>query len=92
MGPKPSRASVTVPQHLPPLSERAAKSLVAILAKSLTDTTAADGCDSGFELEVDPEGRLDPAERARRAEHPRKAHLTHLAHTSAKTRRRRSSS
>src|SRR3954469_6659569 len=34
---------------------------------------------SRFEREVDPEGVLDPRERARRAEHARKAYFTRLA-------------
>ena len=32
-----------------------------------------------FELEVDPDGLLDPTERARRAESARKAYFTRLA-------------
>jgi len=32
-----------------------------------------------FEREVDPDGQLEPAERARRAEHARKAYMTGLA-------------
>lgn len=41
-----------------------------------------------FEKEVDPEGELDPNERARRAEHALKAHMTGLALKSAKARRK----
>lgn len=41
-----------------------------------------------FEHEVDPDGLLDPAERARRAEHARKAYMTRLALKSAQARRR----
>lgn len=41
-----------------------------------------------FEREVDPDGVLDPVERARRAEHARKAYFTRLALKSAKARRR----
>jgi hypothetical protein len=40
-----------------------------------------------FEREVDPEGVLDPQERARRAEHARRAYFTRLALASAKARR-----
>jgi hypothetical protein len=40
-----------------------------------------------FEKQVDPEGILEPAERARRAEHARKAHFTRLAYLSARARR-----
>lgn len=43
---------------------------------------------SRFEKEVDPDGKLDPAERARRAEHALKAHMTRLALKSAKARRK----
>ncbi|MGH8975576.1 MAG: hypothetical protein ACRD0C_20510 [Acidimicrobiia bacterium] len=43
---------------------------------------------SRFEREVDPEGVLDPAERARRAEAARKAHFTRLALRSSRARRR----
>ncbi len=43
-----------------------------------------------FENQVDPDGTLDPAERARRAERARKAYFTGLALKSAKARRLRS--
>lgn len=43
-----------------------------------------------FELEVDPDGTLDPAERARRAENARKAHYKRMALASARARRRAS--
>lgn len=43
---------------------------------------------SYFEDEVDPDGVLDPAERARRAEHARKAYFARLALKSAKARRK----
>ena len=39
-----------------------------------------------FEHEVDPEGTLDPGERARRAEHARKAYFLRLALASAHSR------
>jgi hypothetical protein len=42
-----------------------------------------------FEHEVDPDGTLDPAERARRAEHKRKAYFGRLALKSATVRRAR---
>jgi hypothetical protein len=42
-----------------------------------------------FERVVDPDGVLDPIERARRAEHARKAHFTRLALRSAQARRTR---
>lgn len=41
-----------------------------------------------FERQVDPDGALDPAERARRASHLRRAHMARLALKSAKARRR----
>lgn len=43
-----------------------------------------------FETQVDPEGKLAPAERAKRAEAARKLYYTQLAFKSAKARRRRS--
>ena len=54
-------------------SSRTAAARAALLAK--------------FEDEVDPDRKLDPAERARRAEHKRKAHFQRLALASAKARR-----
>lgn len=42
-----------------------------------------------FEREVDPEGKLDPRERAIRAEHARKAYFTRLALKSAQARRKK---
>jgi hypothetical protein len=42
-----------------------------------------------FEREVDPDGVLDPAERARRAEHAETAHFTRMALASAKARRKK---
>lgn len=41
-----------------------------------------------FEREVDPDGVLDPAERAKRAENARKAYYLRLAAKSAASRRR----
>ena len=43
---------------------------------------------SKFEQQVDPDGTLDPVERARRAESARKAHFTRLALLSAQARRK----
>lgn len=40
-----------------------------------------------FEVEVDPDGALPPAERARRAEHARKAYFLRLALKSANARK-----
>lgn len=44
-----------------------------------------------FENEVDPDGVLDPLERAKRAEHARKAYYTRLALKSVQARRKRAS-
>ena len=41
---------------------------------------------SRFEREVDPEGVLEPRERARRAEHAKKAYFLKLAQASSKAR------
>lgn len=41
---------------------------------------------SRFEREVDPDGVLEPQERARRAEHAKKAYFTRLALASSKAR------
>lgn len=43
-----------------------------------------------FDREADPDGTLDPAERARRAAHLRSAHFKRLAMKSAQARRRAS--
>lgn len=43
-----------------------------------------------FEREVDPDGLLEPGERARRAEHARKAHMQRLALKSAAARKKAS--
>ncbi len=45
-----------------------------------------------FEREVDPDGTLEPAERARRASHARSAYYSGLALKSAKARRLRKAS
>ena len=42
-----------------------------------------------FAIQVDPDGLLDPSERARRAEAARKSHMLSLALKSAKARRAR---
>lgn len=41
-----------------------------------------------FAREVDPDGVLDPAERAIRAEHAQRAHMTRMALASARARRK----
>jgi hypothetical protein len=43
---------------------------------------------ASFERAVDPEGKLDPAERAKRAAHARKAHFALLALKSSQARRK----
>lgn len=48
------------------------------------------GFEARFEKLVDPDGVLDPAERARRAESARRAHFIRLAEKSAAARRRAS--
>jgi hypothetical protein len=45
--------------------------------------------DERFEREVDPGGKLPPAERAKRAENARRAHFQRMAFASAKARRAR---
>jgi hypothetical protein len=42
-----------------------------------------------FEHEVDPDGTLDPQERARRAEHARRSYMARLSLAAAKARRTR---
>jgi hypothetical protein len=42
-----------------------------------------------YAREVDPDGTLDPRERARRAEHAMRAHMSYLALRSVQARRRR---
>lgn len=45
--------------------------------------------DAKFEREADPDGTLNPVERAKRAESLRKAHYARMALKSAQARRRR---
>jgi hypothetical protein len=57
----------------------------------LTNTAPATAASMArFERQVDPEGALDPAERAKRADHARRLYYQQLAHKSAKARRRAS--
>lgn len=42
-----------------------------------------------FERQVDPDGTMDPQERARKAEHAMKAHMSKLAMKSAAARKRK---
>jgi hypothetical protein len=55
-----------------------------------TTASARRAFDLRFEREVDPDGLLDPAERARRAKHAKAAYFTRLALKSAKARRKAS--
>jgi hypothetical protein len=57
--------------------------------RSARTANARKAMDKKFELLVDPDGKLPPAERAKRAEHARKAHFKRLALKSAQVRRRR---
>jgi hypothetical protein len=52
---------------------------------------ASPGSDRYWEREVDPDGVLDPVERARRAEHAKKSYVIRLALKSAKARRKATS-
>lgn len=54
-----------------------------------TTTAARAAFNSRWEREVDPDGVLNPAERARRADHAKKAYFLRLALKSAKVRRDR---
>ncbi len=53
---------------------------------STRTTTARRAFMQRFEREVDPDGTMDPAERARRAEHARKAYFLRLALASSRAR------
>jgi hypothetical protein len=45
-----------------------------------------------FDRQVDPEGKMAPAERAKRAESARKAHYARMAYNSVRARRARTES
>lgn len=61
----------------------------AIHSRGLTNTGPARAAFlSRFELAVDPDGTLDPVERAKRADYARRAHFTRMALRSARARRR----
>lgn len=82
-----------MPSHDP--TERALLARLAAHTKwATTDRTAGTAAArqafrDRFERQVDPDGTLDPAERARRAESARKAFYTRLALKSARARRLR---
>jgi len=70
-------------------SLRARVAAHAMHAAGRTSTKAATAAFMAkFEVEVDPDNSLVPAERARRAQHARKAHFYHMALASARKRRR----
>lgn len=56
--------------------------------RSAATTAARAAADNRFERQVDPDGLLDPAERARRAEYAKKAHYLRMALKSAQSRRK----
>lgn len=71
-------------------THRARLAAHALHAKGGTNTgPAREAFLSKFEREVDPDGILEPAERAKRAEHARKAFYARLALKSAQARRKR---
>lgn len=82
-----------------PAKDPAERALIAKLAgharwATVTDPTAATAVArqaalDRFERQVDPDGTLDPADRARRAMHARKAYFARLALKSAQARRAR---
>lgn len=73
-------------------AERSLRSRIAahtLHAKGGTNTTAARAAFlDRFDREVDPDGILEPAERARRAAHARSAYFSRLALKSSQARRR----
>lgn len=71
-------------------SLRARMAAHALHAKGATNTAPARKAFlERFEREVDPDGVLDPQERARRAEHAKKAYFAKLALASSVARRKR---
>jgi len=70
-------------------AQAAAHSLHAQVADPSAHTAPArKAFNDRFDREVDPDGVLDPVERARRAEHARKAYFLKLALKSAQARRK----
>jgi hypothetical protein len=76
-------------------SERSTRARIAAYSRwANTDSKAASEAArrrqmDHFEREVDPDGVLEPAERARRADRARSAHMQRLALASSKARRAR---
>lgn len=72
-------------------TERALRARIAahaMHAAGKTNTAPATAASMArFEREVDPDGILDPEERARRAMHARKAYYTRLSFEAAKAKR-----
>lgn len=61
-------------------------------ARGLTNTKPArEAFEARFEHQVDPEGTLDPQERARRAEHAKRAYMAGLSLKASLARRKRAS-
>ena len=87
---------ISEPTMTDPSSERAKRVLQARMAAHALHARVGDPSAhtaparkvflSRFEREVDPEGVLDPQERARRAEHAKKAYFIRLAAASSKSR------
>lgn len=72
-------------------SLRARLAAHAMHAQGKTNTAPATAASMArFAREVDPDGVLDPVERARRADHARKAYFARLALKSVQSRRRSS--
>jgi hypothetical protein len=69
----------------------AAHSSWAVTADPVARTAPARAASAGrFEREVDPDGVLDPADRARRAAHARRAHYLRMQLRSVESRRKAS--
>lgn len=68
---------------------RARAAAHALHARGGTSTSAGTAAFMArFDREVDPEGQLDPAERARRADHARKSYMSKLALKASRSRSR----
>jgi hypothetical protein len=71
---------------------RAKLAALSLHAQGKTNTAPArKAANDRFDREVDPDGLLDPIERARRAEFARRAHFIRMALESAKVRRAKAS-
>jgi hypothetical protein len=57
--------------------------------RSAATKPARDGLRAKFEREADPDGVLDPAERARRADHLQRAHMLRMSLAAKRARSRR---